>query len=86
MQLLAGGMSEIIVTRNFSPRAMETQELAAIAIEIAGDEKVYTAHDVAAAVALAKDLAQDNQDNEVGSTAIVVTGSHDTAGEARRVV
>ncbi|WP_342318273.1 bifunctional folylpolyglutamate synthase/dihydrofolate synthase [Corynebacterium mayonis] len=86
MQILAGGMSEIIVTRNFSPRAMETQELAAIAVEIAGDEKVYTAHDVAAAVALAKDLAQDNQDNEVGSTAIVVTGSHDTAGEARRVV
>lgn len=74
-------LTEIVVTTNSSPRAMEAFELAEYARDIFGDERVYEAHDLPAAVEEAVALAEDT-DIQSGA-GVIITGSVVTAGEAR---
>ena len=74
-------LHELVVTQNTSPRVLPAEELADIAREIFGEERVHVAQDLLGAVELAVELAEDT---EVQSGAgVIITGSVVTAGEAR---
>ena len=74
-------LHELVVTQNTSPRVLPAEELADIAREIFGEERVHVAQDLPGAVELAVELAEDT---EVQSGAgVIITGSVVTAGEAR---
>ncbi|MGH3252715.1 MAG: bifunctional folylpolyglutamate synthase/dihydrofolate synthase [Trebonia sp.] len=84
-------LSEIVVTTNSSPRAMPADELAELARDIFGDDRVYVERRLDDAIEAAVTLA-DEADAEsdaagggsgLGSVAILVTGSVVTAGDAQ---
>jgi len=76
---------EIVVTSNGSPRALPVDDLADIAVQRFGDERVVTADTLADAVETAIALAEEAADagEPVSGAGIVVTGSVVTAGVAR---
>jgi dihydrofolate synthase/folylpolyglutamate synthase len=61
---------------------MPVDELAELAREIFGEEKVHTAPRMDDALALAVDLAEDEPDHAAGAAGLV-TGSVVSAGDAR---
>ncbi|AWB84523.1 bifunctional tetrahydrofolate synthase/dihydrofolate synthase [Corynebacterium liangguodongii] len=78
-------LTEVVITQNSSPRALDAYELAGEAREIFGDERVHVAETLPAAYELAVELAEDAL-AEVGvqsGSGVVITGSVVTAGEAR---
>ncbi|NUS54106.1 MAG: bifunctional folylpolyglutamate synthase/dihydrofolate synthase [Streptomycetaceae bacterium] len=74
-------MAEIVVTQNTFPRAMPVDELAALAVEIFGDDRVEVVPRLDDAIDAAVALAEDGGD--LGGAAVLVTGSVVTVGEAR---
>ncbi|HET9078922.1 MAG TPA: folylpolyglutamate synthase/dihydrofolate synthase family protein [Trebonia sp.] len=81
-------LAEVIVTTNSSPRAMPAEELAEVAREIFGEDRVHVVprldEAIEAAVALA-DVA-DEAGGGLGSAAVLVTGSVVTAGDAQMLL
>ncbi|MGD9527263.1 MAG: folylpolyglutamate synthase/dihydrofolate synthase family protein [Pseudonocardia sp.] len=73
-------LHEVVITSNASPRAMDPDELAALAVEIFGAERVVVEPSLGDAVEQARELAEEGGESGVG---VVVTGSVVTAGEAR---
>jgi folylpolyglutamate synthase/dihydrofolate synthase len=78
-------LAEIVVTTNSSPRAMPAAELAELATEIFGEDRVRVAGRLYDAIDLAVSLvdAEDEDAGLLGSTAVLVTGSVVTAGDAQ---
>ena len=84
-------LSEIVVTTNSSPRAMPADELAELARDIFGEDRVHVEprldDAIEAAVALADeaDAASGRRGRRagLGSAAVLVTGSVVTAGDAQ---
>ena len=74
-------LHEIVCTQTASERALDAYDLAEYAREIYGDERVHVQEDLAGAVELAIELAEDT-DVQSGS-GVVITGSIVTAGDAR---
>ena len=86
LEELEAVLSQIIVTRNTSHRAADIDELKSSASQIFGSERVRAAENLHEAISQAIDQARlENAVNET-NTAIVVTGSVVTAGEARAIV
>jgi len=75
-------LAEVVVTANTSPRAMDPDELGAVAVEVFGDDRVSVAPTLPAAIEEARELAEEEGTSGVG---VIVTGSVVTAGEARRL-
>ena len=81
-------LAEIVVTTNSSPRAMPAEELAELARDYFGEDRVRVAGRLDEALDLAVSLA-DDADAEAaeagrpGSAAVLVTGSVVTAGDAQ---
>ena len=73
-------LAEVIVTSNSSPRAMDPDELGALAAEVFGSERVSVEPRLAEAVEQAGELAEEGGESGVG---VIVTGSVVTVGEAR---
>lgn len=74
-------LTEVVITQNSSPRALDAYELAETARDIYGEERVHVADDLPGAYAQAVELAEDA---EVQSgSGIIITGSVVTAGDAR---
>lgn len=81
LEALEPYLTEVVITQNSSPRARDAYELAELARDIFGEERVYVAPDLPGAYAQAVELAEDA---EVQSgSGIVITGSVVTAGDAR---
>ena len=80
-------LDEIVVTRNSSERSMEPAEVAELAAEIFGEDRVTSADRlddaIEAAVALADEAAGEDLP---GGSGVLVTGSVITAGDARRLL
>jgi dihydrofolate synthase / folylpolyglutamate synthase len=80
-------IDEIVVTRNSSDRSMETSEVAELATEIFGPERVQSADRlddaIEAAVALADEAVLEDAP---GGSGVLITGSVITAGDARRLL
>jgi folylpolyglutamate synthase/dihydropteroate synthase len=85
---LEPALSDIVVTTNSSPRAMPAAELAELAVEIFGQDRVQVAERIDDAIDLAASIA-DVFDAEAvarglpGGAAVLVTGSVVTAGDAQ---
>lgn len=73
-------LEEIVVTANSSPRAMDPDELGALATEVFGADRVSVEPSLARAVEQAGELAEEGGESGVG---VVITGSVVTVGEAR---
>ncbi|MER7201895.1 dihydrofolate synthase [Streptomyces sp. CB01635] len=73
--------AEVVVTQNSSHRAMGADELAAIAVEVFGDERVQVEPRLDDALEAAITLAEE--EGEFSGGGVLVTGSVITVGEAR---
>ena len=88
LEELEPALSDIVVTTNSSPRSMPAAELAELAIEIFGEDRVRVAERLDDAIDLAASIA-DVFDAEAvarglpGGAAVLVTGSVVTAGDAQ---
>jgi dihydrofolate synthase / folylpolyglutamate synthase len=83
-------LTEIVVTTNSSPRSMPVEELAELARDIFGEDRVHVVprldDAIEAAVALADEAdasLADDAGGGLGSTAVLVTGAVVTAGDAQ---
>jgi len=81
-------LSDIVVTTNSAPRAMPASVLAEVAREVFGEDRVEVRDRLDDAIEAAVSLADESLgDEEVpGSTAVLITGSVVTAGDARRLL
>lgn len=84
---LEPAFDDIVVTHNGSPRAMETDALAGIALELFGEDRVVVAPTlldaIETATAMVEEAAEDGGAEGFAGTGIVITGSVVTAGAAR---
>jgi dihydrofolate synthase/folylpolyglutamate synthase len=76
-------LDEVVITENSSLRAMPADELAAVAVEIFGPERVTVEPRLDDAIETAVRLVEDFEDEIVVGVGVLVTGSVVTAGEAR---
>ncbi|MFB9686941.1 bifunctional tetrahydrofolate synthase/dihydrofolate synthase [Amycolatopsis plumensis] len=78
-------VSDIVVTRNSSPRSMPLEELNELAISVFGEDRVVAETDLETAIETAIALVETNDDPEepLSGGGVLVTGSVVTAGEAR---
>ncbi|AXG77840.1 bifunctional tetrahydrofolate synthase/dihydrofolate synthase [Streptomyces paludis] len=73
--------TELVVTANSSPRAMDADRLAGIAVEVFGDDRVQVEPRLDDALEAAITLAEE--ESEFAGAGVLVTGSVITVGEAR---
>ena len=81
-------LAEIVVTVNSSPRSMPASELAELAVDFFGEDRVRVAARLDEAIDIAASLADDADADAAaaglpGSAAVLVTGSVVTAGDAQ---
>jgi len=77
-------VSELVVTRNSSPRSMPPEELAELAAGIFGQERVHVAARMDDAVDQAVALAEEEDD--MGGAGVLATGSVVTAADVRTLL
>ncbi|MER7396090.1 folylpolyglutamate synthase/dihydrofolate synthase family protein [Streptomyces sp. NPDC000151] len=73
--------AEVVVTRNSTPRSMDPDELAALAVEVFGAERVQVEPRLDDALEAAITLSEE--EGEYSGAGVLVTGSVITVGEAR---
>ena len=78
-------LDTVVVTEARTPRVMPVDELAAIAVEVFGDDRVLVAATLLDAIdtAIAQVDTPDSPGATVSGAGVVVTGSVITAGQAR---
>ncbi|MFF2038838.1 bifunctional folylpolyglutamate synthase/dihydrofolate synthase [Kitasatospora sp. NPDC058170] len=74
-------LAEVVVTQNSTHRALDVDRLAAVAVEIFGEDRVQVEPRLDDAIAAAVTLAEEEGD--LGGAGVLVTGSVITVGEAR---
>lgn len=84
LEALEPAVTAVVVTTVSSPRAMSADDLAVLAVEVLGEERVHVEDRLDDAIDTAVRLAED--DGGYGSGGVLVTGSVVTAGEARRLL
>jgi dihydrofolate synthase/folylpolyglutamate synthase len=77
---------EIVVTQNSSVRALPADQLAAIAVELFGPDRVSVEPRLDDAIETAVRLAEESDDGTLSGAGVLVTGSVVTAGEARTLL
>ncbi|MDQ1709982.1 MAG: dihydrofolate synthase / folylpolyglutamate synthase [Frankiaceae bacterium] len=80
---LADTLDLLVVTASTSPRALPARELASIATEVFGPDRVAIAESLPDAIETAVQLADTG---ELGGGGVVITGSVVTVGEARTLL
>jgi dihydrofolate synthase/folylpolyglutamate synthase len=78
-------VSEVVLTSNSSPRAMDADALGAVAREIFGEDRIVIQPRLDDAIATAVQLAEsvDDGDATLSGAGVIATGSVVTAGEVR---
>jgi folylpolyglutamate synthase/dihydrofolate synthase len=80
-------LSDLVVTVNSSPRSMPAEELAEVARDVFGEDRVLVRDRLDDALEAAVGLADEQVGEELpGSAAVLVTGSVVTAGDARALL
>lgn len=87
LSVLEPTVAEIVVTRNSSDRSADPEDLAEVAREVFGEERVHVAGRLDEALQIATDLAEadDRHGSGVG-TGVLVTGSVVTVADTRILV
>lgn len=83
LEALEPAVDEVVVTQNSSPRAMDVDDLAALAVEVFGADRVSVSTRLDDAIETAIELAEEGADGVLVGSGVLVTGSVVTAGEAR---
>ncbi|GAB7047857.1 bifunctional folylpolyglutamate synthase/dihydrofolate synthase [Catenuloplanes indicus] len=86
LELLEPVLSEIIVTRNSSPRCMAPEELAQIADEIFGEDRVHVLPNMPDAIERAVELAESDTEGGMSGVGVLITGSMVTVADARALL
>jgi dihydrofolate synthase/folylpolyglutamate synthase len=79
-------LEHVVVTQNSSDRALPAAELAAVAIEVFGEDRVTVQPRLADAIDEAAGLAEAQSSSSIGAGGVLVTGSVVTVGEARTML
>ncbi|MCK6210652.1 bifunctional folylpolyglutamate synthase/dihydrofolate synthase [Georgenia sp. EYE_87] len=79
-------LAEVVVTRARTDRAMDVDELAEVARDVFGEERVHVAERLDDAIDTAAGLAEADSDEVVTSTGILVAGSVLLAADARALM
>lgn len=79
-------VDEIVVSQNTSPRAMPVAELAALAEEIFGADRVYPERHLPDAIEVAVHRAESDVQGELSGIGVLITGSVVTVADARRLL
>ncbi|GAB3860010.1 folylpolyglutamate synthase/dihydrofolate synthase family protein [Micromonospora andamanensis] len=86
LELLEPVVDQLVVTRNSSPRALPAKELAALAAEVFGPDRVEVAEDMPDAIEAAVALAEEDVPGELAGVGVLITGSVVTVADARRLL
>jgi dihydrofolate synthase/folylpolyglutamate synthase len=86
LALLEPVLAEVVVTRSSSPRALDVDDLADLARDVFGEERVHVAAQLPEAISRAVELADVGGDGGEGGGGVVVTGSVTVAAEARQLL
>ncbi|MGS2617528.1 bifunctional folylpolyglutamate synthase/dihydrofolate synthase [Micromonospora sp. LZ34] len=86
LELLEPVVDQLVVTRNSSPRAMPARELAALAAEVFGPDRVEVAEEMPDAIEAAVALAEEDVPGELSGVGVLITGSVVTVADARRLL
>lgn len=84
LEVLEPAVTSIVVTTNASPRAMPVDQLAELAVDVFGEERVDVEDGLDDAIDTAVRRAEDS--GEFGAAGVIVTGSVVTVGEARTLL
>jgi dihydrofolate synthase / folylpolyglutamate synthase len=85
-QILAGLeplLAEVVVTRSSSSRSLDVDDLAEIAEEVFGEDRVHRAERLDEAVSRAVEIAESGNEGALTAAGVLVTGSVVLAAEAR---
>ncbi|MFO7252861.1 MAG: folylpolyglutamate synthase/dihydrofolate synthase family protein [Actinomycetes bacterium] len=77
-------LTEVVVTRNSSPRSMDVDRLAELAREVFGPERVHEVPRLDDAID--KAIALADQGGDLGGNGVLITGSVVTSGDARTLL
>jgi dihydrofolate synthase / folylpolyglutamate synthase len=86
LDLLEPAAARIVVTQNSSPRSMPVDELADLAANIFGEDRVTVALNMPAAIEAAVAITQEDTSGELSGVAVLVTGSIVTVADARKLL
>jgi dihydrofolate synthase/folylpolyglutamate synthase len=86
LDLLEPAAARIVVSQNSSPRSMPVDELADLAANIFGEDRVTVALTMPAAIEAAVAIAQEDTSGELSGVAVLVTGSVVTVADARKLL
>ena len=86
LDLLEPIAARIVVTQNSSPRSMPLDELAQIATDIFGEDRVTVAQTMPDAIEEAVVLAESDTDGELSGVGVLITGSIVTVADARKLL
>jgi dihydrofolate synthase/folylpolyglutamate synthase len=84
LEALEPVLDQVVVTRSSSPRALDPDDLAAVAVSVFGADRVSVAPRLADAIDEAIGLAEEG--GAFSGSGVLVTGSVVTAGEARTLL
>lgn len=86
LELLEPVLDTLVVTTNSSSRAMPARQLAALATEVFGEERVTVVEAMPDAIAEAVALAEADVEGELSGVGVLITGSVVTVADARRLL
>lgn len=86
LELLEPILSDIVITRNTSPRAMPAARLAAMASHVFGEDRVHVHPLMPDAIEAAVGLAESDMDGALSGVGVLVTGSVVTVADARKLL
>ena len=81
LSVLEPELAEVVITHSHSMRSMDIDDLAEIARDVFGEDRVHVAERLDDALALAVDLTEN--DDRLGGTGVLVAGSVILAADAR---
>jgi dihydrofolate synthase / folylpolyglutamate synthase len=84
--LLEPVAARIVVTQNSSPRAMPVDELAQLATDIFGEDRVTVARSMPDAIEEAVVIAEEDTSGELSGVGVLITGSVVTVADARKLL
>jgi dihydrofolate synthase/folylpolyglutamate synthase len=76
-------VDSVVVTRNSSPRSLSAADLAVIATDVLGEDRVRVEPSLPDAIQAAVDLAETDVEGELSGVGVLITGSVITVADAR---
>ncbi|WP_127504798.1 bifunctional folylpolyglutamate synthase/dihydrofolate synthase [Actinoplanes solisilvae] len=86
LDLLEPVAARLVVTQNSSPRSMPVEELAQLATDIFGEDRVTVAQNMPDAIEEAVVIAEEDTSGELSGVGVIITGSVVTVADARKLL